>query len=127
MKKVDDMKLDFSYYSGNDLKYPKSPQKPRMSSVASPTEIRAYADQIEQFEKEHEQYIQLRRTYYAETSKRLEELKEKLHEQYNVTEAQFNLLWSRAWEDGHSDGLRRVVEIFDDYYELAVDFAKLMK
>jgi hypothetical protein len=38
-----------------------------------------------------------------------------------------HLLWARAWEDGHAEGLHLVTDIFDELYDLASQFAALEK
>jgi hypothetical protein len=70
-------------------------------------------------------YTEARDEYTRRINGRLFELKTRLRDDYDITEAQMHLLWTRAWEDGHSEGLRRAVAIFDELYDIASKFAAL--
>ncbi len=119
------MDYDFDYYGGKDLHYPNKPTKPRLSAAPTAAQARAYADELEAYEIKLKQYRDCYEDYTRSLNGRLFELKTRLRDEYDITEAQMHLLWSRAWEDGHDEGLRRVVEIFDDLYDLVTQFAAL--
>jgi hypothetical protein len=121
------MDLDFDYYGGKDLNYPNKPTKPRLSSVPTAAQARAYADELEAYEIKLKEYRAGYDDYTRSLNGRLFELKTRLRDEYAITEGQKHLLWARAWEDGHAEGLRRVVEIFDELYDLASQFATLGK
>jgi hypothetical protein len=121
------MSYDYDYFSGKDLHYPVKPTKPRMGSTPTAAEARAYADNLEVYEAEMTDYTENKDWYNRQTNLRMIELHDRIRDDYDITEAQFNVLWRRAWEDGHSESLRRVVEIFDELYEMASEFAALEK
>lgn len=122
------MSYDYDYYSGRDLIYPKRPSRPSaLPRNATAAEVRHYADQLEVYEGETVIYKELDREYSDKLNGRLKELQTKLRDDYDITEAQFFVLWNKAWEDGHSSGLHEVVSIFDDLYDLASEFAALEK
>jgi hypothetical protein len=121
------MNYDFDYYSGRDLHYPALPKRPKLSSVATSEEARKYANQLEVYETQMKESRQQRDEYTRSLNGRLFELKTRLRDDYDITEAQMHLLWGKAYEDGHSEGLRRVVDIFEELYEIASQFAALEK
>ena len=122
------MNLDFDYFGGRDLIAPKAPQKPvRLGLNPTAAQARAYADRLESWEAEMIIYRAERALYQDQMNTRLRELQTKLRDEYDITEAQQFILWNSAWSDGHSEGLRRVVEIFDELYEVASEFAALQK
>ena len=98
-----------------------------MGSTPTAAEARIYADQLEVYEAEMTDYNEYKVWYSNQTHLRMKELHDRIRDDYDITEAQFNVLWHRAWEDGHSESLRRVVEIFDELYEMASEFAALEK
>jgi hypothetical protein len=120
------MDYDFDYYSGRDLHYwHVKPIKPILGRNPNAIEARAFADQLEVYEAEMKGYTEARDEYTRRINGRLVELKTRLRDDYDITEAQMHLLWDKAWEDGHSEGLHRVVAIFEELYELATKFAAL--
>jgi hypothetical protein len=123
------MGYDFDYYGGKDLDYPNKPTKPRLSAVPTAAEARAYADGLEAYEIKLKEYRAGYDDYTRSLNGRLDELKTRLRDEYAITDAQMHLLWARAWDwdDGHSEGLRRVVEIFNELYDIASQFAALEK
>ena len=119
------MNYDLDYFNGRDLIYPASPKKPLLVKDATAAQVREYADQLEVYEAEMVKYRGHREWYNTETNRRLQELRDRVRDDYDITQAQFDLLWNRAWEDGHSSGLHEVLSHFDDLYELATKFAAL--
>jgi hypothetical protein len=121
------MKYDYDYYSGKDLLYPAKPAKPHLKVGATSAEVREYANELERYEAALVEYNEHRDWYNSQTNLRLKELQDKLRDDYDITQAQFNVLWLRAWEDGHAHGLSEVVNHFDVYYDMASEFAALEK
>ncbi len=119
------MNYDFYYHSGKDLIYPAKPTKPTLGRNPDAIEARAWADAMEEYEREMKGYTEARDEYTRSINGRLFELKTRLRDDYDITEAQMHLLWARAWEDGHAEGLHRVVGIFDELYDIASKFAAL--
>jgi hypothetical protein len=121
------MDYDFDYYGGKDLHYPHKPTKPRLSSVPTAAEARAYADELEAYEIKLKEFRAGYDDYTRSLNGRLFELKTQLRDEYDITDEQMHLLWARAWEDGHAEGLHLVTDIFDELYDLASQFAALEK
>lgn len=119
------MDYDFDYYSGADLIHPKRPVRPSVpdkNSSQKPELFREYADDLEIYNQQKEYYDQQVKLYTEKLLNRKEQLKSQLMIDYNLSPDQFKILWSKAWEDGHSSGLREVVLNFDELYDLVVDF-----
>jgi hypothetical protein len=113
---------DLNYYNGNDLVYPKSPVKPYLMSGANSEEVLSYAKALAIYENALPEYRALARVYQNQSNLRIEELKVRMREDYELTQRQFDVLWSKAWEDGHACGLSEVIYHFDELYELASEF-----
>ena len=116
------MEYDFDYYDRRDLVYPKSPTKPRLSQNANSEEARTYANELATYEHAMAFYRYQVDEYRAQSNQRIAELRDRVRDDYNLTQAQFDLLWHKAWEDGHSCGLHEVLYHFDDLYDFVKDF-----
>jgi hypothetical protein len=121
------MTYDFDYYGGKDLIYPVKPKKAVLPANPTAADARAFAVQLEVYEAEWKEYLEHRDYYHTQIRGRHKELETRLRDDYDITEAQMHLLWARAWEDGHAEGLHRVVAIFDELYDIASKFAALEK
>jgi hypothetical protein len=121
------MSYDFDYYSGKDLLYPIKPTKPTLGRNPNAIEARAWAEALEEYERELESYTENRNWYNSQINSRQNELCKQIRDDYDITEAQFAVIWRQAWEDGHHAGLSEVVIYFDRYYEMATEFAALEK
>lgn len=121
------MSYDFDYFSGKDLRYPMKPKKPKLDKDHTPAAARSYADDLEQYEKEIENYNDELSYCRSRKAARLKEFQDKLRDDYDITEAQFFVIWHKAWEEGHGSGLSEVYHYFDEFYELATEFAALEK
>lgn len=119
------MDYDLDYYNGKDLTYPASPKKPLLAKDATAAQVREYADRLEVYEAEMVQYREKRDEYNTQSNLRLEELRDRVRNDYDLSQAQFDLLWNRAWEDGHAYGLHDVIYHFEELYDLAAKFAEL--
>lgn len=119
------MEYDLDYYGGRDLVYPKTPIKPRLDPKANSDAALTYAQDLAVYEKEMVTYRELTGEYCRLSNQRLDELRDRLRDDYDLTQAQFDLLWHKAWEDGHASGLHEVLYHFEDLYELAAKFAEL--
>jgi hypothetical protein len=115
---------DFDYYSGRDLEYPVRITKPRLSANPTPAEARKYADDLEAYDPKNKDYHRLVSEYNNAIRDRQDKLKTKLCEDYGITKKQCEVLWSAAWERGHSSGLSDVIHYFDLYHDIAMAFAK---
>ena len=121
------MNYDFDYYAGRDLQYPSKPAKPKLDRDHTPAAARNYADDLEQYDRDLENYNSNLNYYKGQHNLRLKEFQDRLRDDYDITQAQFNVIWLHAWDHGHSSGLHEVYHYFDDFYEMASEFAALEK
>lgn len=121
------MTYNFDYYSGKDLMYPSLIKKPRLPANATPTQHREYADQLEEYEVDKADRGARMKEYNATVNDRLEQFKNELMSDYDLSRAQFDVLWDYAWGRGHSAGLSEVYHYFDEFYDMATEFSRLEK
>lgn len=117
--------MDFDYYSGIDLTYPSKPKRPILAPKHTIEAALAYAAALVDYEAALVTYHAEISTYNTKTQLREQELKDTLGLDYDINDKQFNLLWNFAWEAGHSEGLQRVVELFNEYEDLTNQFVRL--
>ena len=60
----------------------------------------------------------LRTAYRAEEQRIVAQLKADLFESWNVSGKKAEMVWDRAWDDGHADGYYSVIDHFEDLVEL---------
>ncbi len=119
------MDYDFDYYGGKDLHLPIKPTKPVLDRNADSVEALAWAEALVDYEHELKSYEEDFAYYRAQKRLRMTALQDQLRDDYDITTGQFSILWQKAYDDGHSEGLRRVVEIFDELYDVASQFAAM--
>ena len=115
------MNYDFEYYSGVMLRMPEKPVKPRLEHNPSSIEARAYADALEEYEHEMKAYNENLGWYRSEKAALLIKFKDNLRTDYDLEVAAFDVIWSEAWDRGHSGGLREVYYEFDRLFEFLVE------
>ena len=120
------MSYDFDYYSGRHLVYPAKPSRPSIGRSASAIEARAYADALEHYERELEGYEEDKSYYHSQMSALDREFEEKLRSDYAMSKDEFDVIWSEAYDRGHSAGLEEVVSHFDSLYEFAKKYTSVM-
>jgi hypothetical protein len=75
------------------------------------------------YENEYAVYVDLMRQYKETVQHRLEEFRQTIQKDHDLTDGQMNLLWSAAWDAGHSGGLEEVYCYFRTYHDLVTRFA----
>jgi hypothetical protein len=65
-------------------------------------------------------YMAQREAYRAKGSELLASFRAVLCAEYGVSGALADLIWEKAWQDGHSEGLHRVYQEFDEVYVFAM-------
>lgn len=111
------------YYEGSGLVYPTRPVKPVIENKDSPTSIRKYADDLEVYTSERAKYDEDLKNHRLTKFKRCQELAEDLAVEYGISQNKANVLFDKAWEDGHSSGVQEVIRVFDELYDIADKFS----
>ncbi len=119
------MSYDFEYYSGKHLRYPSKPSKPTISRNPSAIEARAWADALEDYEREIETYNEELSWCRSESSRLQTEFMDKLKKDCGLSDKAFDLIWDKAWERGHSAGLQEVYQEFDDLFGFLIKWSKV--
>jgi hypothetical protein len=113
-------KLENNAYQNREP-YPIRPRKPSLSKTATPAEIRAYADQLEQYEEELRGTRERMAAYNALTAALEAEFRADLEEYYGMTgHPKADLLYSKSWERGHAYGLSEVANVYSDLVDLVL-------
>lgn len=120
---------NFEYYAGDDLDFPTRPRKPIMPEKPTSTDVRQYADKLEEYEIDFKKYSKLKNEYYEILNTRAVEFRNDIHSEYcpEFSDAAFSVVFNKAWEDGHSEGHYRVVEIVDELTDLVLEVMEKMK
>lgn len=119
------MSYDFEYYSGQMLRMPDKPAKPRLERNPTAIEARAYADGLEEYEREMKSYEEDLGWYKSEKKVLLTKFQDKLREDYGLSESAFSVLWNEAYNRGHSGGLHEVYHEFDSLFEFLIKWGKV--
>ena len=113
-------KLDAGAYSNREP-YPARPRKPRVDPQANPTEIRAYADNLETYEQEMHEFLE-RVAHYRDRTLSLEaEFRHDL-EKYHGMEGHLkaDLLYCKSWQVGDGAGYHEVASVYEDLVDLVL-------
>lgn len=121
------MSYDFEYYSGNMLRMPEKPTKPRMERNPTSIEARAYADALEEYESALASYNEDLGWYRSESNSLLLKFQDKLRSDYGLHESEFSVLWNEAYRRGWCNGLQEVYHEFDSLHDFGLKFADAMK
>lgn len=120
------MSYDFEYYSGKHLKYPKKPSKPSINHNPSSIEARAFADALEEYEREFRCYEEDTQYYRSQMSELHREFRYKLKADYGMCNAEFDVIWDEAYDRAHSGGLEEVFGEFNRLYDFANKYTSVM-
>ena len=99
--------------------FPVRPTKPKIALTASPIEFRNHADLLERYDEQMTAFRVELAHYHAISAALEAEFKSDLEAYHGTTDhPKRDLLYSKAWEHGHSVGLREVAVIYNDLVEL---------
>lgn len=114
---------DFDHYSGAHLISPKKPTKPTLERNPSAIEARAFADALEEYEREFKGYEEDKSWYRSQMSALMLDFMDKLKKDYVLSDKEFDIIWSEAYDRGHSSGLGEVYSHFDNLHDFAERYA----
>lgn len=105
----------------SSLPYPMKPRKPTIDlKHATPVEIRAHADAIEDYDRAIEEWATKKDAYRADDARLKLKFRREVEEENNVksTHPKAGILWNKAWDRGISEGLVGVLNAYEDLVEL---------
>jgi hypothetical protein len=120
------MSYDFDYYSGHMLRVPEKPKKPLLPRNPSAAEARAYADALEEYDRERLGYGEYLGWYNEQKEKLQTAFKNQLRSDWGMGEQEFDFLWDEAYELSHSGGLSEVYCQFDRLKTFADEYTRVM-
>lgn len=120
------MSYDFDYYRGTDLIVPVKPVKPTLGRNPSALEARAFADALEEYEREFRAYEENRGYYQHTVNARAREFEDKLKKDYGLNDDEFAVIWSEAYDRGHSGGFHEIYSEFDSLYDFALKYVEIV-
>lgn len=121
------MSYDFDYYAGRHIKLREKPKKPFLGKNPSAIEARAFADALEDYERELESYKEDQSYYRSQLSVLALEFEDKLKKDYGLCDQEYQVLWNEAWDRGHSAGLEEVYSEFDSLFHFVKKYIKVMQ
>ncbi len=112
--------MNFEKYK-NKTDYPKKPEKPRLSSHPTKREVESYLLNLEDYEKKSLIYKEKMEIYQTVDAEIHDNFRKDLFEDLGISNnPKKDLLYSKAWENGHSAG-------FSEVYNVACDLVDLIK
>lgn len=121
------MSYDFDYFSGTDIKSPVKPTKPTLGRNPTAIDARAFADALEEYEREFRSYEEDKSYYQSQRTDRFNQFRVDLQKEYSLNDSEFNVIWSEAYDRGHSGGLQEVYGEFDRLFDFVVKYAETVK
>lgn len=120
--------MDYSYYELKDVHYPAKPRKPALpSDKDGPEAFREYATKLEEWESLLEECKEKRSSIQKLATERLREFEEELFSLYaydGTSRETFGVIFWKAWDDGHSNGLYSVADRVDELCGFVDDIIK---
>ena len=117
------MNYDFDYFSGSDIQYPKKPVKPTIGRNPTAIEARAFANSLEDYERDLESYKESAKYYEFQRNERHLLFVEEMQKEFNdISSAQFDVIWSEAYDKGHSGGLPEIYNYFSSLYDFIKEY-----
>lgn len=120
--------MDYSYYELEDVDYPVRPGKPKIPAIKDgPEAFREYATKLEEWESLSAEYESKRKDIQKLRVERMQEFKEELFSLYayaGTSRETFDVIYQKAWEDGHSCGLYSVANCVNELCGFVDDIIK---
>lgn len=116
---------DASYYDGRDITYPTRPSRPIIPHSTAPSdEFVAFAAELKKYEAIKPDYNLAVDEYRQKMNERSAEAIRDLTDEYGISVAQTQHIYSAAYEYGHSAGFNEIFNYFDDFYNLVINYPK---
>jgi hypothetical protein len=120
------MSYDFDYYRGEDLRAPLKPVKPVLGRNPTAIDARAFADALEEYEREFRSYEENKSYYQHQLSARHREFEDKMKKDYGLDDDEFAAIWSEAYNRGHSGGFSEIYQEFDSLFDFALKYTEIV-
>jgi hypothetical protein len=102
----------------NNMPYPSRPKKPVLKDQ-TPAAARAYADELEAYAEDVKQYEEERRAYGAESARLEAKFRDDLEAEHDTKgHPKADMLYSMAYDRGHSAGMSEVANYYDELSQL---------
>jgi len=113
-------KLEANSYR-NLAPYPEAPRKPMLSNKATSTEVRQYADALDEYDAAMKMHRESLAAYHARSAALEAEFRLDLEAHYDmVGHVKADLLYGKAYQMGHSGGMHEVASYYADLVELVL-------
>lgn len=113
-------KLEGNEYR-NRAPYPERPRKPSFSAMSNAREMRAYADNLEEYDAALKLWRADVAAWNARSAALEAEFQRDLEVEYHMVDhPKAALLYGKAWEMGHSGGLHEVANCYANLVELVI-------
>mgnify|MGYP003638634100 CR=1 FL=1 len=122
------MSYDFDHYNAESVKAPEKPTKPRLSPKHDSVEALAYGEALVDYEQRLSSYKESLSWYNNLKSERLMLFCNLLRDDYDISQAQFNVIWAMGIAhrpSGTPIASQATVDYFDMCYEMASEFAAI--
>jgi hypothetical protein len=120
---------NIKHYSTNPLPYPNKPALPRLkTNTPSSSELNDYVIKKDSYDEDLNQYNKDKKAYEEAGSKLMADFyvdvrRDELFENYS--DELWEMICSKAWDDGHSEGLSSVKDKIEEYVEFVEEIIKL--
>lgn len=121
------MSYDFDYYSGSHLKVPVKLTKPTLGRNPTAIDARAFADALEEYEREYKAYKENMTFYELSRSSLIEEFKLKLINDYELSQIGFDVIWGNANDYSGFGGLKDIFNEFERLSDLIEKYNNVVK
>jgi hypothetical protein len=108
-----------SYYAGDDIGIPVRPERP--SGAFDRNSAQSLRDQAD-FVEAYDSYNRLLKQRRPLVRARREELQRDLANENDMSMEQAAVLFTEAWEEGHSEGFNAVINRFEQLVEIIENF-----
>lgn len=113
-------KLEDNAYRNNHL-LPERPRRPVLNRNAGPSELRQYADALENYDHSLKEYRDQMAAHSTVTAALEAQFQTDLEAEYGMTgHPRASLLYHKAWQRGHSGGLSEVASVYADLVDLVL-------
>jgi len=110
--------MDFDDYK-NTTAYPTKPKKPYLHKDHSSCDVLKYFEKLKEYESVMVEYAKGINIYQKKIDELYQKFMQDMFNEFGVSDnPKRGLLFSKAWEQGHSEGYESVYDSFSDMVDL---------